>query len=104
MPKAGDTVVVSGAAGAVGMTVGQVAKHLGCRVVGIAGGKEKCDFVVNELGFDACIDYKGGDVKEGLKQHCPKGVDVYSKYSVYCCKLWWNNNGFFLSWNKYYNS
>jgi NADPH-dependent curcumin reductase CurA len=77
LPKAGETVVVSGAAGAVGMTVGQVAKHLGCRVVGIAGGKEKCDFVVNELGFDACIDYKGGDVKEGLKAHCPKGVDVY---------------------------
>ena len=77
MPKAGETVVVSGAAGAVGMTVGQVAKHLGCRGVGIAGGKEKCDFVVNELGFDACIDYKGGDVKDGLKQHCPKGVDVY---------------------------
>ena len=77
MPKAGETVVVSGAAGAVGMTVGQVAKHLGCRVVGIAGGKEKCDFVVNELGFDACIDYKGGDVKAGLKEHCPKGVDIY---------------------------
>ena len=77
MPKAGETVVVSGAAGAVGMTVGQVAKHMGCRVVGIAGGKEKCDFVVDELGFDACIDYKGGDVKDGLKQHCPKGVDVY---------------------------
>ncbi len=77
MPKAGETVVVSGAAGAVGMTVGQVAKNLGCRVVGIAGGKDKCDFVVNELGFDACIDYKGGDVKEGLKQHCPKGVDIY---------------------------
>ena len=77
LPKAGETVVVSGAAGAVGMTVGQVAKHLGCRVVGIAGGKEKCDFVVNELGFDACIDYKGGDVKDGLKEHCPKGVDIY---------------------------
>jgi NADPH-dependent curcumin reductase len=77
MPKAGDTVVVSGAAGAVGMTVGQVARHLGCRVVGIAGGKDKCDFVVNELGFDACIDYKGGSVKDGLKEHCPKGVDVY---------------------------
>ncbi len=77
LPKAGETVVVSGAAGAVGMTVGQVAKHLGCRVVGIAGGKEKCDFVVNELGFDACIDYKNGDVKDGLKQHCPKGVDIY---------------------------
>jgi len=76
-PKAGETVVVSGAAGAVGQTVGQVAKQLGCRVVGIAGGKEKCDFVVNELGFDACIDYKGGSVKDGLKQHCPQGVDVY---------------------------
>jgi NADPH-dependent curcumin reductase len=76
-PKAGETVVVSGAAGAVGQTVGQVAKHKGCRVVGIAGGKDKCDFVVNELGFDACIDYKNESVREGLKQHCPKGVDVY---------------------------
>jgi NADPH-dependent curcumin reductase CurA len=76
-PKAGETVVVSGAAGAVGMVVGQVAKHLGCRVVGIAGGKDKCDFVVKELGFDACIDYKNGSVKDGLKEHCPQGVDVY---------------------------
>jgi hypothetical protein len=76
-PKEGETVVVSGAAGAVGQTVGQVAKQKGCRVVGIAGGKEKCDFVVNELGFDACIDYKNGSVREGLKQHCPKGVDIY---------------------------
>jgi NADPH-dependent curcumin reductase CurA len=76
-PKAGETVVVSGAAGAVGQTVGQVARQRGCRVVGIAGGKEKCDFVVNELGFDACIDYKSGSVKDGLKQHCPKGVDIY---------------------------
>jgi NADPH-dependent curcumin reductase CurA len=76
-PKAGDTVVVSGAAGAVGMTVGQVAKHLGCRVVGIAGGEDKCRFVVEELGFDACIDYKAGPVHAGLKQHCPQGVDVY---------------------------
>lgn len=76
-PKAGETVLVSGAAGAVGQTVGQVAKQLGCRVVGIAGGKEKCDFVVNELGFDACIDYKGSDVRAGLKEHCPNGVDVY---------------------------
>lgn len=76
-PKAGETVVVSGAAGAVGQTVGQVARQKGCRVVGIAGGKEKCDFVVNELGFDACIDYKNGSVREGLKQHCPKGVDIY---------------------------
>jgi NADPH-dependent curcumin reductase CurA len=76
-PKAGETVVVSGAAGAVGMTVGQVAKHLGCRVVGIAGGKEKCDFVVGQLGFDACIDYKNTALKDGLKEHCPQGVDVY---------------------------
>lgn len=77
LPKAGETVVVSGAAGAVGQTVGQVAKHKGCRVVGIAGGKDKCDFVVNDLGFDACIDYKNGSLKEGLKTHCPAGVDIY---------------------------
>ena len=78
-PKAGDTVVVSGAAGAVGQTVGQLAKIKGCRVVGIAGGQAKCDWVVRELGFDACIDYKAGPaaVREGLKAHCPKGVDVY---------------------------
>jgi len=76
-PRSGETVVVSGAAGAVGQTVGQVAKQLGCRVIGIAGGKDKCDFVVNELGFDACIDYKNGDVRTGLKEHCPNGVDVY---------------------------
>ncbi len=77
LPKAGETVVVSGAAGAVGQTVGQIAKLKGCRVVGIAGGKAKCDWVVNELGFDACIDYKNGDVRAGLKEHCPKGVDIY---------------------------
>ncbi|RZJ18756.1 MAG: NADP-dependent oxidoreductase [Haliea sp.] len=76
-PKAGETVVVSGAAGAVGQTVGQIAKLKGCRVVGIAGGKAKCDWVVKELGFDACIDYKAGEVKAGLKEHCPKGVDIY---------------------------
>ena len=76
-PKPGETVVVSGAAGAVGQTVGQMAKIKGCRVVGIAGGQAKCDWVVNELGFDACIDYKAGNVKAGLKEHCPKGVDVY---------------------------
>ncbi|MHB1200411.1 MAG: NADP-dependent oxidoreductase, partial [Polaromonas sp.] len=76
-PKAGETVVVSGAAGAVGQTVGQIARLKGCRVVGIAGGQAKCDWVVNELGFDACIDYKAGDVKAGLKAHCPKGVDIY---------------------------
>jgi NADPH-dependent curcumin reductase len=77
LTKQGETVVVSGAAGAVGQTVGQLAKIKGCRVVGIAGGKEKCDWVVNELGFDACIDYKNGSVKDGLKQHCPEGIDVY---------------------------
>ena len=76
-PKEGETVVVSGAAGAVGQTVGQVAKLKGCRVVGIAGGAAKCDWVVKELGFDACIDYKAGSVREGLKEHCPKGVDIY---------------------------
>jgi len=76
-PKAGDTVVVSGAAGAVGQTVGQLAKIHGCRAVGIAGGPAKCEWVVNELGFDACIDYKSGSVRDGLKAHCPNGVDVY---------------------------
>jgi len=83
-PKAGETVVVSGAAGAVGQTVGQIARIKGCRVVGIAGGKAKCDFVVKDLKFDACIDYKGGNgqdgaraVRDGLKEHCPKGVDIY---------------------------
>ena len=76
-PKSGDTLVVSGAAGAVGQTVGQLAKIKGCRVVGIAGGQAKCDWVVKELGFDACIDYKGGSVREGLKANCPKGVDIY---------------------------
>jgi NADPH-dependent curcumin reductase len=76
-PKAGETVVVSGAAGAVGQTVGQVAKIKGCRVVGIAGGAAKCKWVVEELGFDACIDYKAGPVKDGLKEHCPSGIDIY---------------------------
>ena len=78
-PKAGETVVVSGAAGAVGQTVGQMAKIKGCRVIGIAGGAAKCDWVVKELGFDACIDYKAspGSVREGLKAHCPKGIDIY---------------------------
>ena len=77
LAKAGETVVVSGAAGAVGQTVGQLARVKGCRAVGIAGGPEKCDWVVRELGFDACIDYKAGPIKDGLKAHCPKGVDVY---------------------------
>ena len=77
LPKAGETLVVSGASGAVGATVGQVAKILGLRVVGIAGGKEKCDYAINEFGFDACIDYKNQDVRKGLKEACPDGVDIY---------------------------
>ncbi|MGO2213533.1 NADP-dependent oxidoreductase [Psychrobacter alimentarius] len=76
-PKAGETVVVSGAAGAVGSLVGQIAKIKGCRVVGIAGGHGKCQFLVDELGFDAAIDYKNENVKKALKQACPNGVDVY---------------------------
>ena len=76
-PKEGETVVVSGAAGAVGAVVGQIAKLKGARVVGIAGGPEKCRYVVEELGFDAAIDYKAQDVAAGLGEHCPKGIDVY---------------------------
>src|SRR5215831_8772754 len=75
--KAGDTVVVSGAAGATGMVAGQIAKIKGCRAVGIAGGPEKCSYIVKELGFDAAIDYKNENVLEALRKHCPKGVDVY---------------------------
>ena len=77
LPKAGETLVVSGATGAVGATVGQVAKILGLRAVGIAGGQEKCDYAINELGFDACIDYKNQDVRKGLKEACPGGIDIY---------------------------
>lgn len=76
-PKAGETVVISGAAGAVGSIAGQIAKLKGCRVVGIAGGEQKCRYLVEELGFDAAIDYKHEDVATGLKRTCPKGVDVY---------------------------
>ncbi len=80
-PKAGETVVVSAASGAVGGAVGQLAKARGCRAVGIAGGADKCAYVVNELGFDACIDYKAhGDVKslgKALKEACPNGIDGY---------------------------
>lgn len=76
-PQPGQTVVVSGAAGAVGSVVGQVAKIKGCRAVGIAGGKEKCDYLTQTLAFDAAIDYKSEDVKKSLRQHCPQGVDVY---------------------------
>ncbi len=76
-PQAGQTVVVSGAAGAVGTVVGQIAKIKGCRVVGIAGGAEKCNYVVRDLGFDAAIDYKSENVRAAVHQHCPQGVDVY---------------------------
>jgi NADPH-dependent curcumin reductase CurA len=76
-PVEGETVVVSGAAGAVGGVVGQLAKLKGARAVGIAGGAEKCRYVVEELGFDAAIDYKSQDVMAGLGEHCPKGIDVY---------------------------
>ena len=75
-PKAGETLVVSAASGAVGSVVGQLAKIKGCRVVGIAGGKPKCDYVVQELGFDACVDYKAGHLLDDLRAACPKGVDV----------------------------
>jgi NADPH-dependent curcumin reductase CurA len=77
VPKAGETVVVSAASGAVGSVVGQLAKHAGCRVVGIAGGVRKCDHVKAELGFDACVDYRAGNLYRDLKEACPKGVDVY---------------------------
>ena len=75
-PKAGETLVVSAASGAVGSVVGQLARIMGCRVVGIAGGKTKCDYVVQELGFDACVDHRAGGVGERLREACPKGIDV----------------------------
>jgi NADPH-dependent curcumin reductase CurA len=74
-PKAGDTIAVSAASGAVGSVVGQLARLRGCHVVGIAGGKEKCDYVVNTLGFDACIDYKGGNLFREVKAAAPNGID-----------------------------
>ena len=76
-PEPGQTVVVSGAAGAVGSIVGQVAKILGCRVVGIAGGERKCRMLVEEFGFDAAIDYQSQDLRKALREHAPDGVDVY---------------------------
>jgi leukotriene B4 12-hydroxydehydrogenase/15-oxo-prostaglandin 13-reductase len=76
-PKASETVVVSAASGAVGSVVGQIAKIKGCRAVGIAGGKQKCDYVVKELGFDACVDYKGGKLNDDLKAAAPDGIDCY---------------------------
>ena len=76
-PQTGETVVVSAASGAVGTVVGQMAKILGCRAVGIAGGETKCSYVTEELGFDACVDYKAGNLEEDLKQACPNGIDIY---------------------------
>ena len=76
-PKSGETVVVAAASGPVGATVGQIAKLKGCRVVGIAGGPEKCAHVVENLGFDACIDHKADNFSDQLKAACPDGVDVY---------------------------
>jgi NADPH-dependent curcumin reductase CurA len=76
-PQAGETLVVSAAAGATGSLVGQIGKIKGCRVVGIAGTDEKCRWITEELGFDAAINYKNESVSEGLKQHCPDGIDVY---------------------------
>jgi hypothetical protein len=74
-PQPGQTIAVSAAAGAVGSVVGQLAKLHGCRVIGIAGGKKKCDYVVQELGFDACVDYKGGDLFGDMKAAAPSGID-----------------------------
>src|SRR5882757_5328779 len=76
-PKAGETVVVAAATGAVGSAVGQIAKIKGCRAVGIAGGPAKCKYVVDELGFDACIDHRAGDLAGRLEAVCPNGIDVY---------------------------
>jgi len=76
-PKAGETVVVGAATGAVGSVVGQIAKLKGCRAVGVAGGAEKCRYAVEELGFDACLDHRDPALKELLAQACPKGIDVY---------------------------
>jgi NADPH-dependent curcumin reductase CurA len=76
-PRPGETVVVSAASGAVGSAVGQIAKIKGCRAVGIAGSRDKCDYVVRELGFDACVNYKTGDLLAALKEACPSGIDVY---------------------------
>jgi NADPH-dependent curcumin reductase CurA len=76
-PKPGETVVVSAASGAVGSAVGQIAKIKGARAVGVAGAQDKCDYVVRELGFDACVNYKTGDLPAALKAACPSGIDVY---------------------------
>ncbi|MBU6450169.1 MAG: NADP-dependent oxidoreductase [Cyanobacteria bacterium REEB67] len=76
-PKTGETVVVSAASGAVGAVVGQIAKLKGCRVVGIAGGVRKCEYVVKELGFDACVDHKDAGLAGLVKDACPEGIDIY---------------------------
>jgi NADPH-dependent curcumin reductase len=76
-PQPGDTVVVSSAGGAVGSVVGQIAKIKGCRAVGIAGGDDKCRYLLNDLGFDAAIDYKSEDVTEALRKTCPQGINIY---------------------------
>jgi NADPH-dependent curcumin reductase CurA len=76
-PKAGETVVLAASTGAVGSVVGQIAKLKGCRVVGIAGAKEKCEYAVKELGYDACVSHYDADMAKQLAQLCPEGVDVY---------------------------
>jgi NADPH-dependent curcumin reductase CurA len=76
-PKAGETVVVSAASGAVGSVVGQIAKQKGCRVVGVAGGPAKCDYVTGELGFDVCVDHRAPGMADAIRAACPKGIDVY---------------------------
>ena len=84
-PQKGETIVVSAASGAVGATVGQIGKIYGCRVVGVAGSEEKCNFTKSELGFDECVNYKDPDFKDKLKSACPNG----SRYILGKC--WWNN-------------
>jgi hypothetical protein len=76
-PQAGETVVVAAASGAVGSAVGQIAKIKGARVIGVAGGKDKCDYVKRELGFDDCLDHRDSDLAAKLREACPKGIDVY---------------------------
>ena len=81
-PAAGETVVVAAASGAVGSVVGQIARIKGARAVGIAGGPDKCRYVTEELGFDACIDHRAPDFIARLATACPKGIDVYSRMSA----------------------
>src|SRR3979409_1072810 len=76
-PQAGETVVVAAASGAVGSAVGQIAKNKGARAGGIAGGRQKCGYVRNELGFDDCLDHRDPDLAAKLREACPKGIDVY---------------------------